>query len=119
MAVFNSSDAAVLMPRQIASEMVRDVQRGSTIAALSNSEPMKFGSVDIITVTEKARAEYAAEGAQKSSTSGAFGVVTAEPHKAQVTVRFTAEVEWADQDHQPGVLTELATAGAQAPARAL
>lgn len=119
MSVFTSSDASVLMPRQIASEMVRDVQRGSTIAALSNSEPMKFGDVDIITFTETPKAEFVAEGAQKSSTSGTFGAVTAVPRKAQVTMRFSAEVEWADQDHQLGVLTELATAGAQALARAL
>lgn len=107
------------LPRQIADGMVRDAKSGSTVAALSNREPMRFGDVDIITFNDVPKAEFVQEGADKASTTGSFGVVTATPRKAQVTMRFNEEVQWADQDHQLGVLTELGNAGSVALARAL
>lgn len=118
MAVFGSGDLKNL-PRQVADGIVKDVQTGSTIAALSGSEPMRFGDVDIITFNDLPRAEFVGEGADKASTNGEFGVVTAKPRKAQVTMRFNQEVQWADADYQLGVLSELAAAGSQALSRAL
>lgn len=118
MAVFGSGDLKNL-PRQIADGIVKDVQTGSTIAALSGSEPMRFGDVDIITFNDVPRAEFVGEGQDKGHTTGSFGVVTAKPRKAQVTMRFNQEVQWADADYQLGVLSELAAAGSTALARAL
>lgn len=118
MAAFATGDLKNL-PRNIADGMVKDVITGSTVAALSGRTPMRFGNVDIITFPTPPKAEFVAEGAQKAPTTGAFGVVTAVPHKAQVTMRFNEEVQWADQDYQLGVLTELAMAGSVALARAL
>lgn len=119
MAVFGTGDAQVLMPRNIADGMVKDSQTGSTVAALSGREPQRFGNVDYITFNDFPRAEFVEEGAQKSSTTGGFGVVTAKPHKAQVTMRFNEEVQWLDEDYQLGVLRELGDAGSVALARAL
>lgn len=107
------------LPRNIADEMIRDTKSESTVAALSGREPMRFGDVDYITFNDFPKAEFVEEGAEKSSTAGSFGVVTATPHKAQVTMRFNQEVEWADADYQLGVLRELAAAGKVALARAL
>jgi hypothetical protein len=107
------------LPRVIADGMVKKATTGSTVAALSGREPMRFGNVDIITFSDAPKAEFVEEGGQKSSTSAGFGVVTAVPHKAQVTMRFNEEVQWADQDFQLGVLSTLADAGATALARAL
>lgn len=118
MAVFGTGDLKNL-PRQIADGMVKDVVTGSTVAALSGREPMRFGDVDIVTFNDLPRAEFVGEGENKSHTTGSFGVVTATPKKAQVTMRFNEEVQWADQDYQLQVLSELADAGKVALARAL
>ena len=119
MAVFSSTDAQVLMPRNIADGMVTDTQKGSTVAALSGREPMRFGSTDIITFNDFPKAEFVAEGADKASTKGEFDYVTATPKKAQVTMRFNQEVQFADEDYQLGIFRELSSAGATALARAL
>jgi HK97 family phage major capsid protein len=118
MAVFGTG-ALQNLPRNIADGLVRKTQSGSTVAALSGREAQRFGSTDIITFNDLPRAEFVEEGADKASTTGSFGVVTATPHKAQVTMRFNQEVLWADEDYQLGVLDTLADAGATALSRAL
>jgi len=119
MAVFGTTDAKVLMPRNIADGMVKETQTGSTVAALSGREPMRFGEVDYITFNDFPKAEFVAEGAEKSDTTGSFDFVTATPKKAQVTMRFNQEVQWADEDYQLGIFRELSSAGAVALSRAL
>lgn len=107
------------LPRNIADGMVKEVVTGSTVAALSGRKPMRFGDEDIITFTNRPRAEFVDQGAEKSSTTGEFDFVTSTPKKAQVTMRFNQEVQWADEDYQLGVLSTLAEAGSEALARAL
>lgn len=119
MAVFGTGQAAPLMPREIADGMVKKTLSTSTIAKLSAQEPMRFGKTDIITFNNLPRAQFVEENGDKESTSGSFGSVTAAPHKAQVTMRFSQEVQWADDEHQLGVLRTLASAGADALSRAL
>ena len=119
MAVFGTSNTQVLMPRTIADGMIKQVRSLSTIARLSNREPMRFGSTDIVVFNDFPKAEFVAEGANKASTTGAFTSVSTKPYKAQVTMRFNQEVQWADEDYQLGVLSELATAGQEALSRAL
>lgn len=119
MAVFGTGQAAPLMPREIADGMVKKTLSTSTIAKLSAQEPMRFGKTDIITFNDLPRAQFVEENGDKESTSGTFGSVTAAPHKAQVTMRFSQEVQWADDEHQLGVLRTLASAAADALSRAL
>ncbi len=119
MAVFGTGQAAPLMPHEIADGMVKKTLSTSTIAKLSAQEPMRFGKTDIITFNDLPRAQFVEENGDKESTSGSFGSVTAAPHKAQVTMRFSQEVQWADDEHQLGVLRTLASAGADALSRAL
>ena len=118
MAVFGTSGIKNL-PRNIADGMVSEVSTGSTVASLSGRKPQRFGNTDIILFTDRPKAEFVAEGADKTHTTGAFDVVTATPKKAQVTMRFNEEVLWADEDYQLGVLSTLSEAGANALARAL
>jgi hypothetical protein len=80
---------------------------------------MLFGDTQYMTFTTPPKAEFVAEGATKSPTDVAFGTKTATPRKAQVTMRFNEEVQWADEDYQMGVLSELASQGSNALARAL
>lgn len=119
MAIFDTSKTQVLMPRNIADGMITRSQSLSTVAQLSGQEPQKFGTVDYITFDDFPRAEFVEEGADKASTTGSFGVVTAKPHKAQVTMRFNQEVQWADEDYQLHVLEQLGNKGAEALSRAL
>jgi HK97 family phage major capsid protein len=119
MAIFDSTSAQVLMPREILNGMVKKTMSTSTVAKLSGAEPMRFGKADILTFNDLPRAEFVEENADKGSTKGSFGSVTAVPHKAQVTMRFSNEVEWADEDYQLNVLQELADAGMVALSRAL
>lgn len=119
MAVFGTSDAKVLLPRTIADGMVKETQTTSTVAKLSGQTPQRFGETDIIVFNEFPKAEFVAEGAEKSPSTGGFSSVTATPKKAQVTLRFNEEVQWADEDHQLGILSELANAGQVALSRAL
>lgn len=119
MAVFGSTDAQVLLPREIADGMITEARTSSTVAQLSGREPQKFGETDYITFNDFPRAEFVEEGADKASTSGGYGSVTAKPRKAQVTMRFNQEVQWASEDHQLSVFADLAGAGQLALARAL
>lgn len=119
MAVFGSADAKVLLPRVIADGMIKTTKTLSTVARLSNREPMRFGETDFITFNDFPKMEYVEEGANKASTNTSFGSVTAKPHKGQVTLRFNEEVQWADEDYQLGILREVADAGQTALSRGL
>jgi HK97 family phage major capsid protein len=119
MAVFGTAEAKVLMPRNIADGMITASRTTSVIARLSGREPQRFGEVDYITFNDFPKAEFVEEGANKASTTGTFGSVTAKPHKAQVTMRFNQEVQWLDEDYQLGVFRELSEAGGIALSRAL
>ena len=118
MAVFGTGGIKA-MPTQIADGIVDQVQSGSAIGVLSQQKAMRFGETSIVTFENRPRAEFVDEGAQKSSTSGSFGVVKTVPHKTQVTMRFDQEVQWADADYQLGIINKLATEGAKALSRAL
>lgn len=111
--------SGITMPRTVADEMIRKAQDGSAVARLSSQRPFRFGETDMVTINGAPKAEFVGEGANKASTSASFGVVTAKPRKAQVTLRFNEEVQWADEDHQLGILSELADLGADAISRAL
>ena len=119
MAVFSTNDSRILMPRNLADGMIQDTQTTSTVAKLSAQEPQKFGETDYIVFNDMPKAEFVEEGAEKSHTTGGFSTVTAKPRKAQVTMRFNEEVQWADEDYQLGILNTLAGAGGTALSRAL
>lgn len=119
MAVFGTSEAKVLMPRNIADGMITESRSSSVVAKLSAREPQRFGEQDYIIFNDFPKAEFVEEGAQKSSTTGGFTSVTSKPRKAQVTMRFNEEVQWADEDYQLGVLRTLSESGAVALSRAL
>lgn len=117
MAVLATGD--ITLPKTIADGLFSKAVSGSAISVLSGAEPMQFGDVDYMTFDTPPRAQYVGEGAAKASSEVGFGVKTAKPHKAQVTLRFNQEVKWADEDYQLGVLSTLADAGGVALARAL
>lgn len=119
MAVFGTAEAKVLLPRNIADGMITEARTTSTVAKLSGREPQKFGETEYITFNDFPKAEFVEEGAQKGSTKGGYGSVKSKPRKAQVTMRFNEEVQWASEDHQLSILKDLAGAGQIALSRAL
>lgn len=119
MAVFTSTDAKVLMPRTIANGMITQARTTSTVAKLSGREPQRFGETEYIIFNDFPKAEFVEEGAAKGSSKGSFTSVKGAPHKAQVTMRFNEEVQWADEDYQLDILKTLGESGGIALSRAL
>ena len=70
-------------------------------------------------LTAPPKAELVGEGGQKSPTPTTYGAKTINPFKLQVTMRFSQEVQWADEDVQIGVLQDLASNAGIALGRAL
>lgn len=116
MAVLSTSTLA--LPDHMTSGLLEKAQYGSVISQLSGSTPMQFGNTTSMTFSNP-KAEFVGEGAQKSSDSVTPSTVTIKPYKAQVTMRFNEEVQWADEAYQLGVLQQLADKTGPALARAL
>lgn len=107
------------IPSAISTGIFEKAQKGSTLAQLSGARPQKFGKQQVWTLTAPPKAEIVGEGAEKSPTPTMYGVKTINPFKLQVTMRFSQEVKWADEDVQIGVLQDLASNAGIALGRAL
>lgn len=109
----------LFLPSEVASGIVERVKTASTVAALSNQEPMRFGNTNIITFDEDLTAEFVEESAHKSSDVAKPSFVTAIPHKAVVQMRTSDEFLWANEDYQLGVLSKYQEKCARAISRGL
>lgn len=107
------------IPANVAQGIFKKAQSGSTIARLSGARPQKFGHERNWILTAAPKAEVVGEGAQKSATPAKYASKTVTPVKLQVTMRFSQEVQWADEDVQIGVLQDLAENAGIALGRAL
>ena len=117
--VQTTGDLAGILPSQILGGIVEKVKFGSTIVALSSSEPMKFGNATIVTFDQDPKAQFVEESGAKSSQGIAPDSVTAVPRKAQVTYRTSDEFLWADEDYQLGILAKMGEKASRAIARGL
>ena len=117
MVTLTSSD--VLLPTQIVDGIVEKTKTGSTIAALSGQEPMRFGDVNIVTFDDDLTAEFVEESGAKSGDDAKPSSVIAVPHKAVVNFRTSDEFKIADEDYQLGILDKFEEKCARALARAL
>lgn len=109
----------LLLPTQIADGIVEKAKTGSTIAALSAQEPMRFGKVEIITFNDDLTAEFVEESGAKGSDEAKPEHVTAVPHKAVAQMRTSDEFKIADEEYQLKILGEYEVKCARALARAL
>lgn len=107
------------IPNNIAQGIFKKAQTGSVIAQLSGARPQKFGSETNWVLTAAPKAEVVGEAAQKSPTPTTYAPKTVKPVKLQVTMRFSQEVQWADEDTQIGVLQDLSENAGIALGRAL
>ena len=94
------------LPDHIIDPWLGKIQTGSTVAALSNQEPLKFGSSKAF-VFDIGEAEYVGEGANKSGSTVTKKTQQVKPFKFQKTVRWTDEVTYADEDYQLNVLNQI------------
>ena len=117
MAALISSDFEI--PAEISTGIFEKAQKGSTLAQLSGARPQKFGKQQAFVLTAPPKAELVGEAKQKSPTPAAYASKTVNPFKLQVTMRFSQEVQWADEDVQIGVLNDLASNAGIALGRAL
>lgn len=109
----------VTLPTNIVDGIVEKTKTGSTIAALTGQDPMRFGDVTIVTFDDDLTAEFVEEGAAKSEDSAKPTSVVASPHKAVVNFRTSREFLIADEDYQLGVLDKFEEKCGRALARAL
>lgn len=117
MAALITSDFQI--PNNIAEGIFKKAQTGSTIAQLSGARPQKFGQETNWVLTAAPKAEVVGESSQKSPTPATYAPKLVKPVKLQVTMRFSQEVQWADEDVQIGVLQDLAENAGIALGRAL
>lgn len=117
MVTLTSND--VLLPTQIVDGIVEKSKTGSTIAALSGQEPLRFGDVNIVTFDDDLTAEFVEESGAKSADDAKPSSVIAVPHKAVVNFRTSDEFKIADEDYQLGVLDKFEEKCARALSRAL
>ena len=116
MTVLKTGDLPI--PTQILDPWVKSVSQGSVVSQLSASTPMKFGKGEAFTF-DIGEAEYVGEGANKGPSTVTHTVQSVEPFKFHKTVRWTEEVQWADEDHQLGVVQEILNLIQPALSRAL
>lgn len=109
----------IILPDELADDIFIKPEKGSILGTLSGAKAQKFGESTIMTLESRPRAELVGEGEKKSPTGAKFGKRKVLPRKLQVTMRFSDEVMWADEDHQLDVLSTLADAGGKALSRAL
>ena len=117
MAALLSTDFTI--PAEISQGIFEKAQKGSTLAQLSGARPQKFGKQQVWVLTAPPKAELVGEGGQKSPTPATYASKVVNPFKLQVTMRFSQEVQWADEDIQIGVLQDLASNAGIALGRAL
>ena len=104
MAVLDTGDLS--LPDQVLDPWLGKVQYGSSVATLSDSIPMKFGTGTSMTF-DIGEAEYVGEGANKGASTVTPTTKTVTPFKFHKTVRWTEEVMWADEDHQLNVVSQI------------
>lgn len=98
--------SSLSLPDEILDPWLGKVQYGSAVAALSNSIPMKFGQGHSMTF-DIGEAEYVGEGANKGGSTITPTTVTTKPFKFHKTVRWTNEVQWADEDEKVQVVQQV------------
>lgn len=100
----------ITLPKEVAQQVVTKARDTSTIATLSPSTPVLFKDMTHVLFSKEPEAEFVGEGAQKSASDSEFTAVQGEIHKAQVTVRLSDEVKWADEDSQLGIVDAIVDA---------
>ena len=109
----------ITLPSEVAAAIVTKARDTSTIAMLSPSTPALFKDMTHVVFSKEPEAEFVGEGVEKSPSDVATTPVKGSIYKAQVTVRLSDEVKWADEDSRLGIIDAIAESSAAAIGRAL
>ena len=115
----NLATIAGVLPKTFVGDLISATRAASVVATLSPAEPMNFGTSNILTLGNRPRAEFVGESQQKSGTDIAFGSVAIEARKAQVTVRLSNEVDWANPQAAIDVVATIKKESSEALTEAL
>lgn len=118
MAILTTNTPGFNVPVQILDPWLKTVSNGSVVSALSPNIPMKFGAGEAFTFGTD-EAEYVGEGQNKGDSEFTSTTQTVEPFKFHKTVRMTEEVQWANEDHQLGIVEQILAEIQPALSRAL
>ena len=108
----------IKIPDQIFDGWYSKIGQGSAVATLSSAIPMTFGQGESMTFYI-GEAEYVGEGQNKGPSTVTPTVKTVTPAKFHKTVRVSQEVQWADEDHQLQVISQILALIQPSLARAL
>lgn len=95
------------IPNSIVQGMVSAANDESVISKLSPSTPQTMLPSQYTRWTVDPEGEFVAEGAAKNPSDFGVTPVVAVTHKAQITVRISQEVRWADEDARIGLIDGL------------
>lgn len=109
----------IALPRSVVTTMIEKANNDSVIAALSPSTPQIFADTTHLVFTPTAEAEVVSEGSTKSSYEQTLTQKEATRVKLQTTTRVSSELQWADEDDQLQILTNILEDQAKALARAI
>ena len=109
----------IKLPVEIAKDLVSKVADTSVIQTLSASSPAIFANRASILFTQDPEAEIVGESTQHSSQTAGLKPVDHITKKLSVTVRFSNEVQWADEDSQLQIVDAIVDKSAAALGRGL
>lgn len=109
----------IKLPVEIAKDLVSKVADTSVIQTLSASSPAIFVNRASILFTQDPEAEIVGESTQHSSQTVGLKPVDHIIKKLSVTVRFSNEVQWADEDSQLQIVDAIVDKSAAALGRGL
>lgn len=109
----------IKLPVEIAKDLVSKVADTSVIQTLSASSPAIFANRASILFTQDPEAEIVGESTQHSSQTVGLKPVDHIVKKLSVTVRFSDEVKWADEDSQLQIVDAIVDKSAAALGRGL
>ena len=109
----------IKLPVEIAKDLVSKVADTSVIQTLSASSPAIFANRASILFTQDPEAEIVGESTQHSSQTVGLKPVDHTIKKLSVTVRFSNEFQWADEDSQLQIVDAIVDKSAAALGRGL
>ena len=109
----------IKLPVEFAKDLVSKVADTSVIQTLSASSPAIFANRASILFTQDPEAEIVGESTQHSSQTVGLKPVDHTIKKLSVTVRFSNEVQWADEDSQLQIVDAIVDKSAAALGRGL
>lgn len=109
----------IKLPVEIAKDLVSKVADTSVIQTLSASSPAIFANRASILFTQDPEAEIVGESTQHSSQTVGLKPVDHTIKKLSVTVRFSNEVQWADEDSQLQIVDAIVDKSSAALGRGL